>query len=136
MKVNGKKVVDADAPLTINVTRRDIQNALTGNDQECAVARSLHRQSDILSVSVGALIVLVEKKDHYIRYQWSKEDARKIHDFDAAGYMRPMEWTLQPPHPARALGARAGSSGSATKTGRVRNVRNSPPLRHVRLPQS
>jgi len=134
--LNGKPVEDTKRNLTIQVNRpQDIKGATQTDDQNCPIARALKRGFNVLSVSVGAGVVYVELKDRYLRYVMSREDQEMVRAYDKAGYFRPTTITLLVPPPSKAIGARAGTkSGSNTRTGRARNVRNAPPLRHVRLP--
>lgn len=133
--LNGKPVNDAAKPLTIQVQRQDISGATPTDDQNCPVARALLRGYKILSVSVGAGVVYVETPKQYVRFILSREDREMIHAYDQAGYFRPCTLTLLVPSPSRKIGARAGTKpGSNTRKGKAKNVRNAPPLRHVRLP--
>ena len=133
--LNGKSVVDAAKPLTIQVQRQDIKGATPTDDQNCPIARSLLRGFKVVSVSVGAGVVYVETPKQYVRFVMSKEDQEMVRAYDQSGYFRPCTLQLNVPPASKRIGARAGTKpGSNKRTGKARSVRNAPPLRHVRLP--
>ncbi len=128
--LNGKTIVDATSPLNLRVTTRDVSKATQKNPMTCAVAQGMLHDKAILSVRVGARIVLVEHKDRVVRYSLTKEDQKKVAAFDAADYFQPGPMQLvTPKYP---LGHKTNQHhGSKKKSGARKSVYHAIPMRHA-----
>ena len=88
---------DAKAPLSITVTRRDVDRAVRKDATSCALANGALHCREVISARIGAEIALIEFKDKVIRYGIKREDQKKIRAFDAANYFQPDTYQLVPP---------------------------------------
>lgn len=95
--VNGKRIIDATGPMTIEVKKCDIKRARRADPMTCAIARGALNGDKIHSVRIGTRVALVEMKDVALRYSIKPEDTEKIHAFDYAGQFSPGKYTLMPP---------------------------------------
>lgn len=126
-----RDVVDVTKPIAVRVLQRHCDSGKQRDPQHCAIAQSLRERADVLDVRVGAQIVYVVYPNKVLRGKLSKQDIRKVHDFDASGYFGPTTVTLlKPPMPGtQRQSVRHGESKRRSASGSRRVPR--PALRHV-----
>lgn len=133
-KCNGKPLSDATEPMTIMVTARDADRGEKKNPMTCALARGAMHDKHIVAAYIGVKTAVIEFKHSATRFDISKEDVKKIHAFDHAGYFQPGACTLVPPK--KKLGIH--TVGHRKKSKRIGNsaeskypVHRRSPVRHL-----
>lgn len=114
MKINGKKVVDATKPATINITKHDTTAGDNKNPSSCAAARAAVRDFECVSARVHIGRVYIEEAKRWVRYKTPDALRTEIVAFDKGGSFQPGEYVLNPPAPSARL-ARSGSATGKTK---------------------
>lgn len=114
MKVNaidGVPVIDAKAPLTLTITKRDCNNGDPKEPDTCAAARALRREHGVADCRVHlGRIYIRQNKGNWQRFLTPKSLRSEIIAFDRGGAFSPGEYTLSPLPPAnRTTGKRQGS---------------------------
>jgi hypothetical protein len=123
-------VIDADKPITIEVTEADSKNARLKNHKKCALAEACKRKehADGVLISIGTAYVI--KGNRAIRYRVPELTAREIVSFDRHGGFQPGVYELKTNHASAKIGA-DHRGGSYTGTGkrrtkhRTENIRTS-----------
>lgn len=128
MDINGKRVVDATKPVTINITPRDIANGDNKNPSGCAAARAAkHSIEECISARVHVGRVYIEQDKKWVRYNTPDSLRQEIIAFDRGGTFAPGEYTLRP------LSANEKPEGRAKKRGEKN--RNRPGPSHTKSPR-
>lgn len=97
MEINGKRVVDARKPVTINITPRDVATGDNKNPSGCAAARAArHSIPECISARVHVGRVYIEQKDKWVKYRTPASLRTEIVAFDRGGSFSPGEYTLRP----------------------------------------
>jgi hypothetical protein len=102
---NGKPVFDSTEPLTVKIGKADIRGAKIRSPEDCAAARSLKRQDEVVDAHVYRAVTLVEYKDHVERYTTPEVLGRETVKFDQTGRFDEGDYHLRPPVGNRVLGA-------------------------------
>lgn len=94
-KIGGLPVKDADKPVIITITNRDIKNGAIKAPSSCAAALACHRISKVedARIHIGRSYLKIGGK--WIRYVTSKPLRTEIIAFDRGGEFAPGEYTLQ-----------------------------------------
>lgn len=130
MRRRKKPVVDATAPMVVKVTQRDIDRAIQGDPENCAVALGCKRKPGVADIRVGATTAFVDYADRVERYVIDRDTRERLAVFDRDGYFAVGTYILNPPPVGRRIGDRAGTKpGSNTRQGRARGVDRANPLR-------
>jgi hypothetical protein len=98
------RVADATKPITITVTKRDVQKSSKKNPENCAMACSFKRRgwdSAIIHRSTAYLV----RGDLAVRYFVPQSVVREIVSFDRHGDFRPGDYHLSAIDPSRRIGA-------------------------------
>lgn len=113
MEIKGQKVYDANKPLKINISKRDVQLGGVKNPKTCAAARALCRQKDVTEAAVHLSRTYVKRAGKWERYVTPLALRSEIIAFDRGGEFDPGDYTLASPHPH----IRLGSKRKPTRTG-------------------
>lgn len=121
-------VEDADESITITVRRSDYVQGSCGNASSCALSRALKRgNKDVLFAFTGltfAYVVFKSNPSMAVRYSVPSSQRDAINAFDKTGYMHPGTYRFNVVAPSHRLGYKIGKSGTTTRRGVVKNVRN------------
>lgn len=127
--IKGKKIVDANEPLQLSISKADVRAGKVRNPSGCAAAVALEREcKGAVSAHVHLSRVYVEYPDKIVRYKTPPALRTEIvsfdrgHRFDAGDYMLPPP----PPSDVRRIGRQQGSSTSQTNPNRDRRYRKRP----------
>tara|TARA_R110000824_G_scaffold12903_5_gene56311 strand:+ start:1432 stop:1863 length:432 start_codon:yes stop_codon:yes gene_type:complete len=107
--VNGIQCVDATEPLTFTVTKNDVALASRKDHPNCAIARSLMKQTgrDVL-VSRSRVYVKQTYQDVWVRYISKNSLREQLISFDQGGTFSNGEYSLNPAQPCKKLGQHTG----------------------------
>lgn len=135
-----KKCVDAKRPVAIEVKKRDVNNAVPGNEQSCAMALAICREWKADAAIIGMTNSFVIKGSTAIRFTTPESVRREIVSFDRTKDFDPGVYHLGPISPSQRRGLKrkkrsggakpAGSKNAAKRrtfhgeTLRVRNMRD------------
>lgn len=122
----GRKMVDATAPLTIRITPRDINNSKVRSPDDCAIAKACRRILHTeVKVHLSRTYVLDKEKGVWVRFKTPQRAARELIAYDRGGSFAPGDYTLSCISPNARLGvkrSRGGDKwieGNATKNKKV-----------------
>lgn len=127
MKIKGFPVVNARAPLVINITARDTSRGHTKNPNACAAARACLREVDgctEVRVHLSRTYILIGERWH--RYATSPSIRAEIIAFDRGGSFAPGQYMLGSTTTAAASGKRTGSKTGADRPRKLRKQRMPP----------
>lgn len=106
---------DATKPLDLKITKRDIEEGVAGDAQQCIIAKALCRNPDISGAEVRPNFALVHFKDgRTVRYVTSAALQMALTALDAYGarIIPPGTYTLEVPTGVRSLAGRAKARGN------------------------
>ena len=107
--------VDAQKPLAIEVTARDIKLAKAQNSKECALSRAVKRAMPVKAAYFLRTTAWLEFSDRMVRYRLPQSVQKEIVSFDRNKMMSVGEYVLSPVEPQTQrkprVKARAKSSG-------------------------
>lgn len=103
MKINGLPVIDANRPLIINITEKDIKVSKIGDEKHCAAATAICRQEKTSDVIVHASRAYVKSKNQkfYLRYMVPICLNIQTKVFDKRGKMDAGDYMLYAPQPSQ-----------------------------------
>lgn len=108
------RVADANKPLKVHVTSKDVKNAKERQEDSCAVAKACERIPDVDGALIKTTTAYVIKGNLAIRYLVPETVTREIVSFDRNKDFRPGEYQLSAMNKAhRIQGPRGG--GNHTK---------------------
>jgi hypothetical protein len=133
-EIDGLPVIDAKRPITITITKSDVDKADVKEPAGCAVARACRRDLHAIEARVHLARVYVRtNKGNWTRYMTPRSMRSEIVAFDRGGQFEPGEFTLSAPSATKVLGKRRGGSKPFVKRGKKRkpphvitNVRHGP----------
>jgi len=100
------KIVEARAPLTVEVDKGDIKKALKKNARCCAFARAAKRgQPEIKNAYFFRCTAYLEYADRMVRYHLPPSVQKEIVSFDRAKIMAPGTYQLSPKTKSQTLAA-------------------------------
>lgn len=102
-KVDGFPVVDADQPLEVHVTQRDIDKGKP-SACFCAIAVAIKREHGAQWVRVNASRIYVEKDGKLLRFRTPPGIFQQIELFDATGDMGAGVYSIPPLSASHRLG--------------------------------
>lgn len=123
MKINGKKVVDATKPATINITKHDTTAGDNKNPSSCAAARAAVRDVDCVSARVHIGRVYIEEEKRWVRYKTPDALRTEIIAFDKGGSFQPGEYVLNPPAPSDRLRNNGNNHATKKRPSKVKSPR-------------
>ena len=129
--IDGLPVVDAKAPLKLEVTKTDCQLATRKNPGCCAVAKACGRELKIKGVRVHLSRLYLLAGKTWTRYVVHSSLRQEIIAFDRGGKFQPGIYTFAAPEPSRRLGAKIKTGPRLTK-GKPRAVRSYKSVQGVR----
>lgn len=116
MEINGKRVVDSKAVVTLEISPKDVKDGATKDPTCCAAALACMRQLHAKAAKVHIGRVYVELADKWLRFQTPKALRSEIVAFDRGGTFEPGEYVLRPLPPSdRASGRRQGAPDKPRK---------------------
>jgi len=115
-------VVDADKPIFIMITPRDIELAIKDDPRRCAVAMACQRQVKAEEVRVHKTKAYVRKGNRWVRYIVPEAVYRELVAFDRGATFEPGTYVLRAPTPSERLGA----PHSQARTGNSQHHRTPP----------
>ena len=130
MLINGLEVVDAKRPLTLHITKKDVEYGGVKDPWSCAAARAACRQVNVAAarIHLGRAYLLIGNKWH--RYQTPMNLRTEIISFDRSKKFQPGDFTLAvcPPSKMKGVSHKRKSSGPSGKSKRksprvIENVR-------------
>jgi hypothetical protein len=130
MKINGKRVVDATRPLTIEVTARDAAAGKRNDPGGCAAARAImrgYRDSGVSQARVHLGRTYIEYEDKWVRYNTPAALKTEITSFDrgAEASYAAGTYNLAPIQPSNRFGVkRSGPSGRRGKRPHIVRIRH------------
>jgi len=127
MRINGKKVIDAQAPLHITISPRDAAQGKSRDPGKCAAARAIIRTvTDAKSARVHLGRTYVEFGDVWVRYKTPVSLKTEIVSFDRGTNPQHTvgDYTLSAPSPTDRIGARTENK----KAGKTSGKRSGPTL--------
>jgi hypothetical protein len=86
--------VDAQKPLTVNVTARDIKLAKAKNSKECALARAVKREYPVKAAYFLRTTAWLEYPTKMVRYRLPQSVQKEIVSFDRNKMMSTGNYTL------------------------------------------
>lgn len=109
--VNGLQCIDATEPLTFIVTKNDVALASRKDHANCAIARSLMKQtgSDVL-ICRSRVYVKQTHQDVWVRYISKSSMREQLIAFDQGGTFEEGEYSLGAPEPSKKLGQHTGGN--------------------------
>ena len=90
----GVKVVDATAPLMLEVKQSDIDRAVPKNSKVCAFARACERAMPVEAAFFFKSTAWLEYKDKIVRYRLPNSMQKEIVSFDRSRQMEPGVYRL------------------------------------------
>lgn len=119
--IDGLPVYDGEGTLALSITREDIRGARRSQPGQCAVARGLLRELDVIEVRVHlGRIYLRTTQDYWLRYFTPRSVRQEIVAFDRGGRFEPLNLNLRPPSASEKLGTTGRTGPKRTKTGKRR----------------
>lgn len=102
MKIGGLPVVDANKPLRVKITPRDIARGDNKNPSGCAAARAIMRQTHCTQarVHIGRVYVKDDQKKRWVRYRTPMAMRSEIISFDRGSEFAPGEYIIPPIQPS------------------------------------
>lgn len=129
-KLQGKRIVDAKHPLTIQVKEQDIRSSKRANPGECAIAKTMMRDKHVLSARVGTKYALIEFQSHFERYQINAAARRAVKDFDTNATFQVGEYQLLPVSNSNRLTGKGHAKTSGVSKNKTPLARR-PPTRSI-----
>ena len=108
--------VDAQKPLTVNVTARDIKLAKAKNSKECALARAVKRQYSCKAAYFLRTTAWLEYPNKMVRYRLPQSVQKEIVSFDRSKMMSTGEYRLTTPEPQQTRKPRTRSRKTSSAT--------------------
>lgn len=128
--IDGKPVLDAKRPITLNITKGDIDKADRKEPADCAVARACRRELHAKEVRVHLARIYVRMNDgNWQRFMTPKAMRSEIIAFDRGGSFEPGEFVLTPP-----TGRDVASGKRQGKTPKFKQARYNPNRKKRRAP--
>lgn len=128
MKIEGKKVEDANKKLRITIGNIDVKAGALKNAKSCAAAVSLVRQGFCDAARVHVFRTYLKKGNKWLRYKTPPALRNEIIAFDRGGKFEPGDYELSPIPPSDRTTARTAAR-KANKT-----VRKSHKSKGIRKP--
>lgn len=128
----GLKIMDAKAPLVLEVTRHDITNAKPKDPSCCAFACAVKRELGANAAYFFRTVAWIEYEDRIVRYQMPDSMQKEVVAFDRAKAMEPGVYQLSRPGPSRTTKGRSANRKRASRrkgstgSGRSRASKRSP----------
>src|SRR5689334_1454435 len=133
-QIDGKPIVDATKPVTLEINTKDIAKADRKEPLDCVVARACRRDLGAKEVRVHLTRIYIRFGDgSWQRFVTPKSMRTDIIAFDRGGSFPPGSFVLNPPPASQKLtGRRAG--GSVDKFGHAsKNPNRKKRVRHYRV---
>ncbi len=103
--IDGMPVIDAKRPVTLHITRADIQHSDPKRPERCAAALAIKRDLHAIEARVHlSRIYIRSNKGNWQRYLTPTALKSEIVAFDRGGQFEPSEFVLKPAHPSQRLG--------------------------------
>jgi hypothetical protein len=102
-----KTVVDANRPLIIEVSPKDVQNVNRKKHDRCVLAQACKHKTSVDGVVVALKTVYVVHGTVATRYKQGESIAREIVSFDRSGIFAPGTYRLRPPSAAERFGVQS-----------------------------
>ncbi len=117
MKIDGKRIFDADRPQTIVITKDDVKKGNTKDPGGCAAALACCRDLRATEARIHVTKAYVKIRNRWYRFRTPTALSREIVAFDRGGKFEPGEYELKPikPYEIRHRGMRASKSLSEKK---------------------
>lgn len=118
----GKPLADLPNPVEFIVRDADIAAAAQADNHHCVVAQSLARRDEILSLTIGTQVVMLEYADCVLRGFHGGKLKKQVRSFDKTGQFVPGTYVVNPPSPSKRLGKqkeKTPPTGKAKKKPRV-----------------
>lgn len=131
MRINGKKVVDAKAPLHISISKADAAAGKNKDPAKCAAARAVVRTiADAKGARVHLGRTYIEYPDKWVRYKTPEALKVEIVSFDRGANKEYAEgdYTLYAPSPTdrlgheRKIGIPTGKTGSRKRRPHIARI--------------
>lgn len=106
MKIAGTKVVDAKAPISLKITKRDCSTGSLKDPSACAAAKALCRLSDVKECRVHISRVYIKANGKWVRYGTPPALRSEIIAFDRGGKFEPGTYRLAAVQPTVRFGVR------------------------------
>lgn len=112
MRIDGLKVVDAKKPMTLTITKKDVQVGNTKDPAACAAAQCLKRMPEVEQARVHIGRTYLKMNGAWYRFKTSEALRTEIVAFDRGGTFEPGAYSIVPLSPAERekRGKRAGSN--------------------------
>lgn len=114
----GLKVVDATAPLMIEVRKSDVDKAVPKNSKVCAFARACERSQPVEAAFFFKSTAWLEYKDKIVRYNLPPSVQKEIVTFDRSRNMEPGMYRLSAINPNATLVAKTKMREKAKAAGK------------------
>ena len=114
---NVKHVLDADKPITVEVTKQDNLSAARRNHKACAMAVACKKKTQADGVIISVKTAYVIKGNQAIRYKMPESASREIVSFDRNAGFGVGEYTLRAPGKTERLGAISNGSYRGERNG-------------------
>lgn len=111
----GLPMVDADQPLTVIITKRDLNAADERSPQGCAIAKACKRMYHT-DVRVHLTRTYLRDGDQWVRFSTPEKARQEIVAFDRRGEFKPGEYTLGVMTPSEKLGVKKPRGPHKTTT--------------------
>jgi hypothetical protein len=99
-----ESVIDADVPIVILVTQKDVNSAEVKSHLTCALAIACRRWFHADAALVSKTVAYVVKGLRAVRYKLGPSIQQEIVVFDRKGPFKAGEYQLSPPSPSNRLG--------------------------------
>ena len=117
------EVVDADDPITVEVTARDVSTSKRKAHAECAMAVACKRSKNVDGVLISTTSAYLIKGNTAVRYAVPPSVAREVVVFDRGSDFMPGEYSLVPVSGTNRI-------GETRSTGRTTGGHRRPQVRH------
>lgn len=114
--IDNLPIVDARQPITLTITKDDINRSDRKKPSNCAIAVACRRGLGAIEVRIHLSRAYIRSnKGNFQRYEVPKGLRTEMVAFDRGGDFTPGSWVLTPPRPSRLLtGRRTGGSSAAS----------------------
>jgi len=117
LSIEGRAVVDAKKPVSIEIVPNDIAKASRKDPNDCVIARACRRSMHAHEVRIHLSRVYVRRTSNsqWERYLLPPRAKQEIIAFDRGGSFEPISFDLYAPTPSHKLGARTGGEDGPKK---------------------
>jgi len=116
------KVIDADTPVSVQVTSADDKAGKRYEQDVCAMAVACKRTFKVDGVIVSRKVGYLVRGDVATRYNLPESVSREVVSFDRGAGFAPGQYQMTPPEPSRRLGRMTGGNKQSNGNGRPKRV--------------